>query len=233
MAAYNLASRTDRQYALDSTARPDSAYLAFLAPYKRGVDTLMQAVIGYTDIPLTKAQPECTLGNFMAEAQMESARTLDGRVVASVVNYGGIRLPFVPPGKLTRGQMYELMPFDNTVAIVEAPGHIIRRFCDHMALRRGWPVAGLRYTIQAKRAVNIEIGGSRLDTARLYKIAVSDYIARGGDDCDFLLPLKKVYTSVVLRDAMTQYVQALDRAGKPLHPTLDSRVRYAEDDSHE
>ena len=51
-----------------------------LRPYKVGVDTQMQVVIGYTDIPLTKAQPECALGNFMADAQMAAAKKLDNNL---------------------------------------------------------------------------------------------------------------------------------------------------------
>ena len=33
-------------------------------------DTGMSVVVGHTDIPLTKAQPESTLGNFVADAML-------------------------------------------------------------------------------------------------------------------------------------------------------------------
>jgi hypothetical protein len=40
--------------------------------------------------------------------------------------------------------------------------------------------------------------------------------------------LKKRYTSIFIRDAMIDYVAALEQEGKPLHPQLEKRVRYAE-----
>lgn len=164
----------------------------------------------------------------MADAQLEAAQKLDPRVVASVVNYGGIRIPYLPPGPITKGEMYELMPFDNIVTIVEIPGAVLYRFADHMAARKGWPVAGLRYTVKDKKATGLTLGGQEIDSARIYKITVSDYIAGGGDDCDFLRPLKKRYTSVFLRDAMMDYIAAFDKKGQPFLPKLDGRVSYAE-----
>src|SRR5690606_11149141 len=107
-----------------------------------------QVVIGRTDIPLTKAQPESTLGNFVADAQMIVAKKLDNKVVASVVNYGGIRLNYIAPGELTKGKIFELMPFDNMLTIVEVPGEVLKQFCNHMAKYRGWPVSGITYTIK-------------------------------------------------------------------------------------
>lgn len=225
---YVVQSRSVKHYSFDSTSTVDSALVRFIRPYKAGVDTLMKTVIGRAAIPLTKAQPECTLGNFMADAQLEAAKKLDSRVVASVVNYGGIRIPYLAPGPVTKGAMYELMPFDNIVTIVEVPGAVLHRFADHMAARKGWPVAGMRYSVKDRKAVNLLVDGAAVDSARIYKITVSDYIAGGGDDCDFLRPLKQRRTSVFLRDAMMDYVSALDQKGKALSPTLEGRVSYAE-----
>lgn len=225
---YIRQGHTASVYSLDSTASADSALVQLIHPYKAGVDTLMKTVIGRTAIPLTKAQPECTLGNFMADAQLDAARKIDPRVVASVVNYGGIRIPYLPPGPITKGAMYELMPFDNIVTIVEVPGVVLYKFADHMAARKGWPVAGMRYTVKDKKAIGVTLAGQEIDSARIYKITVSDYIAGGGDDCDFLRPLKRRATSIFLRDAMMDYIIALDKKGEPLFPKIDGRVSYAE-----
>ncbi len=215
-------------YAIDTTAAIDSALVRMLAPYKLGVDTSMQVVVGRTDIPLTKAQPECTLGNFIADATLQAARRIDPRVHAAVINYGGIRSAYLAPGPVSTGELYEIMPFDNFLTILEVPGRTLRRLCDGMAYRRGWPVAGLEYTIKGKKATSIRIGGEVLDTNRVYKIALSDYLAGGGDDCDFLKGLRRKNTSVMLRDAMIQYVAALEKKGDPLHPKIENRVQEAD-----
>ena len=100
----------------------------------------MMVIIGHSDIPLTKAQPESTLGNFMADAMLVAGQRIDPDVVAAIGNYGGIRLPYIAPGPITRGKVYELMPFDNTLNIIEIPGAVLQQFCDAMAARKGWPM---------------------------------------------------------------------------------------------
>lgn len=133
---YYIQQHADKLYTVDTNAA-DTAVVRMLSPYKQGVDTQMRVVIGRTDIPLTKAQPESTLGNFMADAQLEAAQKLDSKVVASVVNYGSIRINYISPGEISRGKMYELMPFDNMLAIAEVPGSVLHQLCDLMAARKG------------------------------------------------------------------------------------------------
>lgn len=225
---YYIQGHKEQLYTVEKNAAADSSVIRMLLPYKTGVDTQMRVVIGNTDIPLTKAQPECTLGNFMTDAQLEAARRLDAQVVAAVTNYGSLRINYIGPGDITRGKMYELMPFDNMLAIVEMPGSVLQQFCDAMAARKGWPVSGLRFTIKDKKAENVLVDGKPINQHIVYKIALNDYLARGGDYCSFLAPLKKRYTSIFVRDILMQYLEALKKENKPLHPVIEKRIVYAE-----
>src|SRR5205823_1849145 len=101
-------------------------------------------------------------------------------------------------------------------------------FCDAMALRKGWPVSGLQFTIKDNKAGDILIGGQPLDEYRIYKLAINDYIARGGYNCGFMTPLKKRYTRIFVRDALIDYVARLEQENKALHPMLEKRIQYAE-----
>ena len=225
---YYIQQRNSQVYEINDSSKVDANLLAMLAPYKLGVDTQMQVIIAHTDIPLTKAQPECLLGNFIADAQLVAAKKVDPKVVLSVSNYGGIRIPYIAPGTITRGKMYELMPFDNTLTIVEITGADIKKFCNHMAKAKGWPVSGLTFTIKDKEATDVLVNGAVPNDHVYYKIAVSDYVAKGGDNCDFLIPLRKRNTSIFIRDAMIEYAANLEAQGKPLHPQIENRVQYAE-----
>lgn len=215
-------------YTISNTGKADSNLMKMLAPYKVGVDTQMNVVIGHTDMPLTKAQPESTLGNFMADAQLIAAQKLDPKVAASFVNYGGVRISYIAPGTITRGKMYELMPFDNTVTIIEVSGELLKQLCGHIAKGKGWPVAGISFKIKDKEAQDILLNGKPVNDNIVYKITLSDYLARGGDNCDFLEPLKKRYTSIFLRDALIEYVHHLEEQHLPLHPQLEKRITYVE-----
>ncbi len=225
---YYIQQHTDRTYAVEKGSAADSNVVKMLQPYKAGVDTQMQVVIGHTDIPLTKAQPESSLGNFAADAQMQVARRIDGRVAGSVVNYGGLQISYIAPGPLTKGKIYELMPFDNKLTIVEIPGETLKQFCDHMAKAKGWPISGINYIIKDNAAADIMINGQPLNNHIVYKIAVSDYVANGGDNCDFLRPLTKRHTNIFCRDAMIDYIVQLEKQNKQLHPDIQKRVQHAE-----
>lgn len=215
-------------YSISDSLPQSEPLTQMLKVYKRGVDTQMSVVIGETDVPLTKAQPECLLGNFMADAQLMAAQQVDPKVTVSVLNYGGIRLPYIAPGKLTKGKMFELMPFDNMVAIVEMSGATLQKLCDYMASVKGWPVSGLSYKIKGKRAVTVTVGGVALNEHVYYKVAMSDYLAKGGDNLEFIAALRAKVTNIFLRDAMISYVEALARQHKQLHPNIENRVSYDE-----
>ncbi len=225
---YYLKSHSAELYTIADTARKSQPLVTMLQYYKIGVDTVMQEVIGTTDIPLTKAQPECLLGNFITDAQLKAAKKLDPKVVGSVCNYGGIRQSFIAPGNITRGKMYELMPFDNMVTIVEISGANLKKLCDLMAKSRGWPVSGISFKIKNKEATDILLDGKPVNDHIYYKVVMSDYIAKGGDNCDFLMSSSKKFTSIFIRDAMIDYVKELQAQGKPLHPEIENRVSYDE-----
>lgn len=225
---YGHTTATQQYVISDSTASVDSALVRMLSPYKKGVDTQMQVVIGHTDEPLTKAQPESTLGNFVADAQLVAAQQIDPSVSFAVANYGGIRLAYLAPGDITRGKIYELMPFDNMLAIIEMPGTVVQDMCNSIAARKGWPVSGISFIIKEDKADSVMINGAPLAPGVIYKVAVNDYIARGGDNCTFFTSLRKRFTNVFVRDALISYLTALERVHFPLHPSLDNRIIYAQ-----
>lgn len=210
-----------------SVPKADSGLAGLVAPYKAETEIAMQEALGNTDTTLYRKQPESTLGNFIADAMLLKARTINNNVAASVMNQGGIRLTYIQPGVITAKQMYELMPFDNMLCIIEMKGSELRTFCNHMASLKGWPVADISYEItQDGKATNVMVQGHQLDDNNVYYIATNDYLATGGDKCSFLKPLKKEQTNIFIRDVLMEYIRGLN--GKPLHPYTEKRVSYAE-----
>lgn len=223
-----ITKHTEQFYTIDASLGKDSLMQAFLSPYKKGVDTIMQGVLAYSDVPLTKAQPECTMGNLIADAQLVSARKIDSNVAISVVNYGGVRINFIAAGAITRGLVYEVMPFENKIAIVSLSGLQIKTMCDQIAIRKGWPIAGLSFQIKDKKAININVNGQAINESIVYKIAINDYVARGGDNFDFMQKATKQFTEILIRDAIIEYLVAINQQHKVYHTELENRISYAE-----
>jgi 2',3'-cyclic-nucleotide 2'-phosphodiesterase (5'-nucleotidase family) len=221
---YRAASVQYKEYRV-MNLRTDSSLQSFLQPYRDSMSSNMNVVIAALETDLEKGQPECTLGNFMADAMMVMAEKKIGvKPDISFVNYGGIRLPSVKAGVLTRGKLYELFPFDNLLVIVTIKGDVLQQFLDHISARGGWPVAGMRMQIRDKKAVNISINGAPLDPSKEYKIALGDYTANGGDDAAMLKGLPQLNKGYLMRDAFIDYAASL----QTIKGVLQKRVSYVE-----
>ena len=94
---------------------------ATIAPYAAQLDEAMNEVLAEVGAPLTKGQPESSLGNWTADLLLAAARDLfpDQKVAFAVQNYGGLRISEIGAGPLIVSEIYELMPFDNELVLVE------------------------------------------------------------------------------------------------------------------
>lgn len=207
----------------------DSFLQVMLQPYAESVNSSMNAVIAQLAVDIDKRQPESTLGNLMADAmKVIGEKYYKTTIDASLVNYGGIRIPSVKAGAITRGKVFEMMPFDNIIVLQKLKGTVLKEFLDHVAGRGGWPVSGITMQIKNKKAENIMIGGKALDLNAVYTIANSDYVANGGDDCAMLRAVPQLNNGFLFRDALIEYFTSFEKEGKFISMTIQNRVTNAQ-----
>ena len=69
-------------------------------PYKVQLESEMNQVIGTCAQELVKEKPECTLGNWTADLiHKKSEEYYQQPIDFAFVNYGGLRIPFLPKGE--------------------------------------------------------------------------------------------------------------------------------------
>lgn len=206
----------------DSLRLYDSSVHYMIAPYKLKLDGQMNEVIGITKTQLTKAKPESTLGNLICDAAVwHAAKNYDKPIDICVMNFGGIRIPTIEAGNITVGKIYELMPFDNMLDILELKGDKIETLLQQIAAADGWPIAGVQMQIENGKATKILIGTKPLDINQTYVLVTSDYVANGGDKADVLKQhLKRTSLNYLLRNAIINYV----KQASPLNLTTDGRI---------
>lgn len=222
---YQVSDYSANKFSMKADYPVDSAMWKFLIPFRDSLNKTMQVVIGKSDSVLTKQQPEGTLGNFVADALLiQSRKELNSEIDFSIVNNGGIRIPSLPAGEITMGKIFELMPFDNSIALIEANGKIVHQLINKAAAKGGWPVAGMQYMIYKGTAEQIYINGKKLDTLANYHFVCSDYIANGGDDCTFLISEKKIMSPILFRNLLINYILSLTAEGKSISEKLEQRV---------
>ncbi len=190
--------------------------MTMLKPYADSVNASMNLVLGSLEVQLVKSWPSCSLGYFMTDAYKEGAeKKFNRKVDVAAMNMGGIRLNAMEPGPVTRGKIFELMPFDNLMVLIELDGATLQAFLDHIASRGGWPLTGAELTIEQKKATRVLIGGKPIDPAAKYVLATSDYVANGGDDSNVLKGLPQINIGYLQRDAILDYVSTHNKIELP------------------
>jgi 2',3'-cyclic-nucleotide 2'-phosphodiesterase (5'-nucleotidase family) len=212
----------------------DSATAATIAPYKLSLEKEMSQVIGRSAaaMPKERDKPETALGNFVADICLDRGNAAyhpaDGRAAdICLLNNGGLRTS-LPAGNITRGNIFELMPFDNEIVIVTLSGKQMRELIRYTCATGGQPVAGMTLGLRPDKSPGTTlINGQQFDSTHTYKVITSDYLANGGDKMNFFLnPLKIETTGYKIRDAIIDHLLALKENGVTVQPQLDGRIFY-------
>jgi 2',3'-cyclic-nucleotide 2'-phosphodiesterase (5'-nucleotidase family) len=222
--SYRAQSLQYKEYHIEAGQPKSAAVQKLLKPYNDSVWSSMNSIVATADVPLEKKAAGGSLGNFMADAYFTMAKEKFGFPVdIAFMNYGGIRLTQLAAGPVTRGKIFELMPFDNLLIVQRMKGSQLKQLLDHIASRGGWPVAGMTMQMVDKKAVNIVIGGQPLDLNKTYITTNSDFVANGGDDCFMLRSIPQENIGYLMRDALFDYIIKLKQQGRNI--PADEKLR--------
>ncbi len=201
-----------------------------ISSYRIQIDSQMNQIVSYTEVDLLKEQPESNLGNWAADAVQKQLIQYTGQKVDfSILNYGGLRTSGIPKGPIKKRQIFELMPFDNMLVVVEMKGEELFLLWEHMMKKGGWPQsAELKLIIDADGTVSKSstISGATVDRSRVYKVGTIDYLANGGDQSTFFISKTKSETGVILRDAVIAYLIDLNRRGVKVNTQKENRIEW-------
>ena len=184
-------------------------------------------IIGEFALELYKAQPESTMGNFCADAIYKAAKDYNGDSIAfAILNYEGMRLERILPGEVTRYKIQELMPFENRMVFMDLSGAEVGHLIEHATQRGGWPIsASIRYEIFENKPIEIRIHGELLEEQKIYKTAMPDFIANGGDGLDFLKKVEtRKDTDKLIRKVFIEYILEHTFASIQVNPKIDGRI---------
>jgi 5'-nucleotidase len=205
---------------------PDSAWAARVSHWNSEVAPIAAQVLGTASTGLHRRLPESTIGDLITDAMRA-----DGGVDIAMQNPGGMRAD-MDEGPITRGELYAVMPFDNTIVTMELSGAQVKQALEQ-SLRgdRVTQVSGLHYVYDPakpalQRITSITLAdGSPLDEQRTYRVAMNNFMASGGDQYDALAQgANRTDTGRLVRDAMEAYVRARCAGGKSLAVPADGRI---------
>ncbi|MGL1891024.1 MAG: 5'-nucleotidase C-terminal domain-containing protein [Spirochaetaceae bacterium] len=209
----------------------DAELLALLTPYADKVDAVLSEVIGNaTDVFLNDdtRRMETALGDIVTDSQIWFLKEMGMDIDFAFQNGGGIRAT-LGNGEIQKQTVYEVLPFDNSIAMVTMKGSDVIALFDQAAGNIG---AGsmaqvskevkVTFNAEAKTVESLYINGSPVDTDEEYNIAVNSYLASGGDGYKVFKKATYYYdSSLMQRDAFIDYVISL---GGDITPATDGRI---------
>ncbi len=212
-------------YNISAATNPDSLVLQYIQPYHDSIEKDMNEIVATSAMVMEKGKPESLMGNFIADLLLEMGKQFNNDSAdLCIVNYGGLRIPSLPAGQITTGKIFELMPFDNFLVIMQLKGSVVQQVFNLIAADGGWPIAGARFVIKDGTATQVLINSQQLENERIYNVVISDYLADGGDNLLFLRDENRKNLGIFLREIILEYLRNQTEQGKMISSSLDKRI---------
>jgi 2',3'-cyclic-nucleotide 2'-phosphodiesterase (5'-nucleotidase family) len=197
-----------------------------VAGFQQALDREMGVPLTVTAVALdsrnaTVRGREAAIGNLIADAMRERTRA-----DAAIMNGGGIRggKVYEPGAALTRRDVQAELPFGNHLVALDVKGSDLRLALENglsrlpAAAGRFPQVSGMKVEFDPQqpagsRVLAIAVGGAPLDVNKTYRVAVNDFMARGGDGYSSFAaidPLVPLEDTPLLSDEVMIYLRGID-----------------------
>lgn len=205
--------------------------VAVYSPKVRELDTIIGKLTGELRKGGTGAG---SLGNFVTDGMRWQADLKAGKpITLAIMNSGGMRRSTIGEGELRARDIFELLPFENALIIVDLTGEQLKRLLE-MVLTSNEAQSGAqivyRTTAEKKNepeSVKLRTAGGEqdIDPNKTYTVVTIDYLYNvGGPRYGILREGTNMKAlGITLRDAMMNYVKAETAAGRDIKPNLDRR----------
>jgi len=225
---------------LNKDVVPDAAALAKIKEMKAPIEEAMKVEVGEAagiidgDRNSCRAV-ECTMGNLISDAILD--RTKDQGVTIAIQNGGGIRAS-IDEGKVTMGEVWTVLPFQNTIATFQLSGKDLKDSIEAglSEIEEGkgkFPqVAGLKYSFDKAvkpnegRLKSLEVmDGDKwapIDEAKTYTIATNNFVRGGGDG--YKLFASNAQNAYDYGPSLEQVVADYLKKNSPYTPKIDGRI---------
>ncbi len=211
------------------TVSPDPNVAAIVGLYEAQIDDIKNQVLGQTTAPITRQyRYESVMGDWVTDIM----RTYESGIDFALTNSGGLRTD-IDAGDITFGEVYEALPFDNSLVVVELDGNEVRQVLEEgvTGAHGVVQVSGLQFTFDYDAPAGSRIIGDiidlntslPIDPVALYQVAVNDFMANGGDGYATLAANPQTNTFFLVRDIVVSWIMANSPFTAP-DPTVEQRM---------
>ena len=229
---YQIASVSGSRLLIDSRydRQPDAKAVAFLAPYKEKVDSIMCPLMGVAARDMDKRRPESEISNLLPDILMWAGKDYGEHPDFAVYNIGGIRAA-LSKGNVTYGDINDIAPFENKIAFTTLTGAKVLELFRQIAARGGEGVShGVELVITSDgQLVSARLHGKEIDPKATYRAVSIDYVIQGNDGMSAF----KDGTNLVspqnepdnARFIIMNYFKAMHAEGKVVDAQVEGRIK--------
>ncbi|MBQ9357474.1 MAG: 5'-nucleotidase C-terminal domain-containing protein [Prevotella sp.] len=203
--------------------------VAYLAPYKEKVDSVMSPLMGVSARDMDKRRPESEISNLLSDILVWGAQGYGEQPDFGVYNIGGIRAA-LRRGDVTYGDINDIAPFENKIAFVTLTGEKVLELFAQIARRGGEGVShGVELKITSSgELISARLNGNEINPQADYRAVTLDYIVQGNDGMtafrdgtNLVSPQRDEDNS---RFIIMNYFQAMHAQGKEVDAQVEGRI---------
>lgn len=213
---------SEKYISISSDAASDAETEALIKPYRDPLNAIMQEILCYSDAAALRELPEGSLGNLITDLlRNEGFKQSQIPVDVCFMNQGGLRIDW-PQGAITRSMVFEIMPFENKLQLVEVDSIQLDGLLKLIAQRGGAPVSGIKMMIKDNKVQYWNVNKSD-PSKKTYTLLTTDYLLNGGDSYKISFG-KILWDGPKVREAIEQGIKNVHAAGQTLKPQKDGRI---------
>jgi 2',3'-cyclic-nucleotide 2'-phosphodiesterase (5'-nucleotidase family) len=190
---------------VDDSSKSSVEMDSLIAPYRREMMKEFGQVIGETETDLVTGRPNSTLGFWLCDKLIRHAKDSSffrNEPVVAFINIGGLRAD-LPKGKITVGDIYKVMPFDNRMVFLKLSLDKIPEMEAYLKEKGGEPIGGFKLE-KGKLVFPDNLAKEK----NYFWVVTSDFLANGGDNMFFFnKPLQRFDTNILFRDFIIEAVK--------------------------
>ncbi|RPI78777.1 MAG: bifunctional metallophosphatase/5'-nucleotidase [Desulfobacteraceae bacterium] len=202
--AWRLKQYKARLLPITTAIRPDEKTAEQIKQYADRLPARYSEVIGNAAADFSRRCSDAAESNLVTDAVRETFGT-----EIELENLGGVRAPLLK-GKITRGDLVRLDPFDNTVVTFKITGKKLREILKKYAPA----VSGLRYRLEKDELIEVSVNGQPLQNDRVYTGATNSHFAERA--------LKGIAVQDTGRQRLDVLIEYIRKNGT-IHPAYDGR----------
>ena len=186
------------------TVAKDADQSAIISKWKTIAGPIGNRVVGTISSDLLKSpnrDTESSLGNLIADAQLDATSGAPANAQIVLMNPGGVRADLTvaqisggeQPGEVTYGEAFAVQPFGNLLVTVTMTGAKVEEALEQqyvstrsrkqliLGVSRGLTFDFVTNGPEGDRVRNIKLNGVAVDPTANYQVTVNNFLADGGD----------------------------------------------------